>query len=395
LRRLDGLDMKLSGMSLDCVLLLLPLLVPFLHAGKKTAMKHPYLVYVGTYTGPKSKGIYVFDFDETGHPTSPRLAAETVNPSFLAVDPTEHFLYAVNEISDYDHQKSGAVSSFAIDRNTGALEFLNQVSSRGADPCHITLDETGKYVLVANYTSGTLAVFPRMPDGKLAEASSVVQHTGHGPNPERQEGPHAHEIVLTKDNRFAIAADLGLDRLLVYRFDAALGTLAPNDPPFAEVDPGSGPRHLAFTPNGRFVYVLAEMGSTITAFAFDTTKGSLRKFQAVSTLPGGFKGQNDAAEIAVHPSGKFAYASNRGDDTIVVFAIGSDGRLSFVERTPTKGKTPRGFAIDPTGSYLLAANQASDNLAVFAIDRSTGRLGPTNKLLDVPAPVDVTFVRAE
>ena len=388
-------DMRLTGVSLVCVLSLLPFLGPFLHAAKKAGMKRPYLVYVGTYTGPKSKGIYVFDFDEAGAATSPRLAAETVNPSFLAVDPTEHFLYAVNEISDYDHQKTGAVSSFAIDRNTGALEFLNQVSSRGADPCHVAVDDTGRFVLVANYTSGTLAVFPRMPDGKLAEASSVVQHTGHGPNRERQEGPHAHEIVLTKDDRFAIAADLGLDRLLVYKFDSANGTLAPNDLPFAEVDPGSGPRHLAFTPNGRFVYVLTEMGSTITAFAFDATKGSLRKFQTVSSLPEGFKGQNDAAEIAVHPSGKFVYASNRGDDTIVAFAIGNDGRLSFVERTPTQGKTPRGFAIDPSGSYLLAANQASDNVVVFAIDRSTGRLRPANKLLDVPAPVDVTFVRAE
>jgi 6-phosphogluconolactonase len=387
--------MRLTSVSLVCVLSLLSLIVPFLHAGKKTAMRHSYLVYVGTYTGPKSKGIYVFDFDETGAASSPRLAAETVNPSFLAVDPTKHFLYAVNEMSDYDHQKTGAVSSFAIDRNTGALRFLNQVSSKGADPCHVTVDETGKYVLVANYASGTLAVFPRTPDGKLAEASSVVQHTGHGPNPERQEGPHAHEIVLTKDDRFAIAADLGLDRLLVYRFDSANGKLAPNNPPFADVDPGSGPRHLAFTPDGRFVYVLAEMGSTITAFAFDTTRGNLRKFQTVSSLPSGFKGQNDAAEIAVHPSGKFVYASNRGDNTIVAFAIGNDGTLSFVERTPTHGKTPRGFAIDPSGSYLLAANQASDNVVVFAIDRSTGHLRPRNKILDVPAPVDVTFVRAE
>ena len=207
--------MKLSSSWFLCVLSLLPLVVPFLHAGKNTAMKHPYLVYVGTYTGPKSKGIYVFDFDERGAATPPRLAAETANPSFLAVDPTQHFLYAVNEISDYGHQKSGAVSSFAID-NAGRLDFLNQVSSRGTDPCYVTVDATGKFVLVANYTSGTLAVFPRLPDGKLAEASSVIQHTGHGPNPDRQEGPHAHEIVLTKDNRFAVAADLGLDRLLVY-----------------------------------------------------------------------------------------------------------------------------------------------------------------------------------
>lgn len=387
--------MRLTSVSLVWVLLSLQLIVPFLYTGKKTAMKYSYLVYVGTYTGPKSKGIYVFDFDETGAASSLRLAAETVNPSFLAVDPTEHFLYAVNEMADYDHQKSGAVSSFAIDRNTGALEFLNQVASRGADPCHVTVDKAGKYVLVANYTSGILAVFPRMPDGKLAKASSVVQHTGHGPNPERQESPHAHEIVQTKDGRFAVAPDLGLDRLLVYRFDPAKGTLAPNDPPFAEVDPGSGPRHLAFTPDGRFVYVLSEMGSTITAFAFDTTRGSLRKFQTVSSLPAGFKGQNDAAEIAVHPSGKFVYASNRGDDTIAAFAIGNDGRLSFVERTPTHGKTPRGFAIDPSGSHLLAANQASDSVVVFAIDRSTGHLRPTDKVLHVPAPVDLTFVRVQ
>ena len=348
--------MKFSNtlLVLPFLLLLLPLFSSFPHAAKKAGAKNSYLVYIGTYTGPKSKGIYVFHFDAAGHVSAPQLAGETVNPSFLAVDPTEHFLYAVNEISDYQGQKSGAVSAFSVDSKTGSLVFLNQVSSRGADPCYVTLDKTGKYVLVANYTSGTVAVFPRLPDGKLGDASTAVQHAGHGPNAERQEGPHAHQIVLSKDNRFAVAVDLGLDKLLVYRFDSQKGTLTPNDPPSAALDPGSGPRHLAFTPDGNFAYVLAEMGSTITAFAFDSSKGVLRKLQTLSTLPKGFKGQNDAAEIAVSPSGKFVYASNRGDDSIAVFAIGADGSLTLVERTPTQGKTPRGFAIDPVLIYWWA-----------------------------------------
>lgn len=388
--------MKLSLISfvLPLVLIPIPSITPIPPRAERKTPKNSYLVYVGTYTGAKSKGIYVLDFD-AGNASSVRVATESANPSFLAVDPAEDFLYAVNEISNYEGQKTGAVSAFSIDRNSGRLALLNQVSSRGADPCYVTLDGTGKHVLVANYTSGTVAVFPRRRDGTLGESTAVVQHTGQGPNRERQEGPHAHQIVLSRRDRFAIATDLGLDKLLVYRFDSAAGALKPNDPPFSTVEPGSGPRHLAFRPDGQFAYVLAEMGSTITAFAFDSATGVLRKLESVSSLPSGYKGKNDAAEIVVHPSGRFLYASNRGDDSIVVFAIGGDGKLTFLERISTQGKTPRGFSIDPTGSYLLAANQDSDTVVIFRIDQTDGRLKPTGTTVSVPNPVAVQFVRAE
>jgi 6-phosphogluconolactonase len=378
------------------VLAVLALLMPFA-PGQGFKAKDSYLIYVGTYTGPASKGVYAFRFDPaSGKSTSLGLMAETTNPSFLAIDPTHHYLYAANEVGDYKGEKAGGVSAFAIDRKTGKLTFLNEVSSRGAGPCHVALDKTGKYVLVANYDGGSVAVFPVLPDGRLGEASSVVQHSGHGPNPERQEGPHAHEIQLTRDNRFAIAADLGLDELLVYRFDAAKGTLASNDPPFAKVDPGAGPRHFAPHPNGRFVYTLNEMGGSVTGFAYDPRKGALRNLQTISSLPKDFKGKNDSAEIVVDASGKFLYASNRGPDKIAVFAIDSaTGTLKLVEHVPTRGKTPRNFAIDPTGRYLFAANQESNNIVVFRVDPKTGRLTDTGQVLEVPSPVCVVFMPAE
>jgi len=355
-----------------------------------------YLIYVGTYTGPASKGIYAFRFDPaSGKSTSLGLMAETTNPSFLAIDPTQHYLYTANEVGDYKGEKSGGVSAFAIDRKTGKLTFMNQVSSRGGGPCHITLDKTGKYVLVANYDGGSVAVFPVLPDGRLGEASAVVHHGGHGPNAERQEGPHAHQIQVTRDNRFAIAADLGLDELLVYRFDAAKGTLTANDPPFAKVEAGAGPRHFALHPNGKFVYSLNEMGGNVTIFAYDARKGALRKLQTISSLPLDFKGKNDSAEIAANASGEFLYASNRGPDDIAVFAIGSGGSLKLVEHVPTKGKTPRNFAIDPTGKYLFAANEESNSIVMFRVDPKTGRLTDTGQVLDVPSPVCVIFISAE
>ncbi len=385
-----------SGICKPVITFVLLCLTAFLHAETKHAGKQNYMVYVGTYTGPMSKGIYFFRFDAATHrATTPELAGETANPSFLAADRSGRYLYAVNEISDYQGQKSGAVSAFSIDRKSGKLTFLNQVSSRGAGPCYVTLDKTGKYVLVANYDSGTVAVFPILADGKLGEASGFVQHTGKGTDPERQEGPHAHQIELSRDNRFAIAVDLGLDKLLIYKFDPAKGTLLPNNPAFAAVDPGSGPRHFAFTPNSRFAYVLEEIRSAVTGFAYDSATGALRKLQTISNLPESFNGRKEAAEIAVHPSGKFLYASNRGHDSIAVFGIGNDGKLTNVEYASTGGKTPRGFALDPTGSYLLVGNQESNNIVVFQIDSKTGRLKPTGQILQVPTPVDVKFVAAD
>ena len=358
--------------------------------------KDSYFMYVGTYTqeASTSKGIYVYRYDPgSAKVSSIGLAAQTINPSFLAVNPNHRFLYAVNEVGDYRGQKSGGVSAFAIDSATGKLTLLNQVASGGADPCYITVDSTGKFVLVANYTGGSVSVFPVLKDGSLGEASAFVQHTGHGTNPKRQEAPHAHSIDLSPDDRFAIVDDLGLDETLVYKFDNNTGSLTLNDPPFAKADDGAGPRHFALHPNGKFAYVIHEMGSTVSVFDYDAAGGVLHPVQTISTIPQGFAELNEDAEIEVHPSGKFLYASNRGHDSIAVFAIDPDkGTLTLVEYVPTKGQSPRNFQIDPTGRLLFAANEKSDNVVVFRINAQTGRLTSTSKVLDISQPVCVKFV---
>ncbi len=391
--------MNISCHFFRLVLLLVALSSSMTVIASATPAKGKYLFYVGTYTedGSKSKGIYAYRFDAaTGQVTSLGLAAETTNPSFVALHPNGRFLYAVNEVGKYQGPNSGGVSAFSIDRASGKLTFLNEVPSRGADPCYITVDKTGKHVLVANYTGGSVAVFPVLEDGKLGEASAFVQHTGKGSNPERQEAPHAHSIDLSPDNHFAMVDDLGLDELLVYKFDATKGSLAANDPPFAKLDAGAGPRHFALHPSGKFAYVVTEMHSSVTAFSADLSAGTFHPIQTISTLPKGFTGRNDDAEIEVHPSGKFLYASNRGHDSIAVFAIdGKKGTLTPVEDTPTQGKEPRHFAIDPTGAYLFAENQKSDNIVVFRIDQKTGRLTPGGQTLEVATPVCVKFLAVE
>ena len=358
-----------------------------------------YLMYVGTYTqeGSTSKGIYAYRYDaKTGKVASLGLAAETINPSFLAIHPNHRFLYAVNEIGNYQGKKSGAVSAFAIDAATGKLRLLNQVASGGADPCYVTLDRTGKFVLVANYTGGSVAAFPVRDDGSLGEASAFIQHTGHGTNPERQEAPHAHSIDLSPDNRFAIVDDLGLDETLVYKFDNAKGSLILNDPPFAMAEAGAGPRHFTFDPKGKFAYRINEMGSTVSVFDYDAANGVLHPVQTISALPKDFKGKNDDAEIEVSQSGKFLYASNRGHDSITIFAIDpAKGTLTLVEFVPTKGSNPRNFEIDPTGSLLFAENEKSDNIVVFKINPHNGKLTPTGKVLDISQPVCVRFMPAK
>ena len=361
--------------------------------------KKPYLVYVGTYTNKTaSKGIYAYLFDPViGKLTALGVAAESEDPSFLAVHSSGKYLYAVNEIDHFGAQKSGAVSAFSVEPKTGKLTLLNQAPTQGAGPCHISLDKAGKFVLVANYDSGSIAVFPIGEDGSLTPASAFIQHAGSSVNKERQEGPHAHWIGASPDNRFALAADLGLDEILVYRFNSAKATLAPDTPPFAKLDPGAGPRHLAFHPNGKFAYVLAEMGSSVTAFAYKASDGSLSALQTVSTLSilrKDYSGPKEAAEIVVHPNGKFLYSSNRaGIDTISAFSIDPvKGTLHLKGEYPTMGKTPRNFAIDPTGKFLLAANQESNNIVVFRIDSTTGALSPTGEIKEAPAPVCITFV---
>lgn len=370
-------------------------------AQKRTPNK-PFLVYVGTYTNKTaSKGIYAYLFDPViGKLTALGVAAESEDPSFLAVHPSGKYLYSVNEVDHFGGQKSGAVSSFAIDSKNGKLTLLNQVSTQGAGPCYISLDKTGKFVLVANYDGGSIAVFPIREDGSLAPASAFVQHSGSSVDKQRQDGPHAHWIGTSPDNRFALAADLGLDEILLYRFDSAKGTLAPDTPPFAKLNPGAGPRHLAFHPNGKFAYVLTEMGSSVTAFAYKPRNGSLSPLQTVSTLSilrKDYSGVKEAAEIAVHPNGKFLYASNRaGIDSISTFSVDPvKGTLTLKDEYPTMGKTPRNFAIDPTGKFLLAANQESNNIVIFRIDSTTGALNPTGEIAEVPAPVYITFVAAK
>lgn len=358
-----------------------------------------YHVYFGTYTGEKSKGIYVARFDSTtGKLSEARLAVETRNPSFLAVHPNGKFLYAVGEVDNTHGQRAGAVIAYGFDPGTGSLTQLNQQTSGGAGPCHISIDATGKCALVANYGSGSIAALPVKPDGTLGEAATTIQHTGSSVNPQRQAGPHAHFICPSPDNRFALAADLGLDKVLVYQLDAATAKLTTNDPPFAAVAHGAGPRHLAFHPNGKFVYVINEMALTVTTFSYDAARATLFEEQTISTLPADYtaKGRDSGAEITAHPNGKFVYASNRGHNTIAVFAVdGQSGRLRLVQNWPSHHKTPRHFAIDPTGRWLLAENQDSDAVVLFAIDLQTGELKHTGRVLNVPTPVCAVFVKAQ
>jgi 6-phosphogluconolactonase len=392
--------MRITRRIFALLLLLLAPVCLFLlaQAPAAPAPRTHYIAYIGTYTSKTaSKGIYAFRFDaQKGQLTSIGVAAESVDPSFLAVHPTEKFLYAVNEVGNFNGGKTGALSAFSIDAKSGTLTLLNQVPSRGAGPCDISLDRNASFALVANYDSGTIASFPVMTDGTLRTASGFVQHSGSGPNKERQEGPHAHWIGPSPDNRFVLAADLGLDQVIVYGFEPSLGTFTPSLTGFAKVNPGAGPRHVAFAPSGKFVYVLTEMESSVNAFSYQAKNGTLTKLQTISALPKDYSGPKEAAEIAVHPSGKFLYASNRGADTIAIFAIDSaKGTLKSLSQVPTGGKTPRHFAIDPTGSYLLAENQESNNIVVFQIDAATGGLKPTGQTVDVPAPVCITFVAAE
>ncbi|MEX2114702.1 MAG: lactonase family protein [Pirellulales bacterium] len=354
------------------------------------------LVYIGTYSGEKSQGIYVAELDlATGKLSQPKLAAEVKNASFLAVHPSKKFLYAVSEISDLDGKRTGGVSGFAVEPDSGKLTLLNQQSSEGAGPCHLIVDKSGRTVLVANYGGGSVAALPIDGEGKLSPAATAIQHQGSSVNKARQEGPHAHSINVDPANRFAVAADLGLDKVLVYRLDPATSKLTPNLPPSASVAPGSGPRHFAFHPNAKFAYVINEILCTVTAFQYDPELGLLTEVQTITTLPNGesVKPEYSTAEVQVHPSGKFLYGSNRGHDSITVFAIDpKTGKLTFVENESTQGKTPRGFGIDPTGNYLLAGNQGSDTFVVFRIDPKTGQLDPTGQKFELGAPVCFKFL---
>jgi 6-phosphogluconolactonase len=354
-------------------------------------------VYVGTYTDGKRKGVYRFEFDPaSGELTGGELAATAVNPSFLAVHPSRCFLYAVNEVLNFAGKPTGGVSAFALDPANGKLTHLNSQPSEGSDPCHLVVDRAGNHVLVANYGGGSAAVLPVGGDGRLGPATAVVHHKGVGVNRQRQEAPHAHSVNLDAANRFAVVADLGLDRVLVYHYDANKGALTPNEPRFVPTAPGAGPRHFAFHPSAPFAYVINELDSTVVALAYDAAKGTFKPLQTVSTLPLGFKGESGTAEVQVHPSGRFLFGSNRGHDSIAVFAIDPNaGTLTPAGHTAEGIKTPRNFGIDPTGQFLIVANQGSDSLVVFRIDPQTGIPRPTGHRVDVPAPVCVKFVRRQ
>ncbi len=359
-----------------------------------------FFVYFGTYTNALSRGIYVTRLDaETGKLSAPELAVETPSPCFLAVSPDEKFLYAANSVknfSGYSVENGGAVSAFAIDKKSGRLALRNQKCSGGVGPCHVSVDATGRVLFVANYGSGSVKSFLLETNGAIGEGGYCVQQTGHGVNTNRQSSPHAHCICADPANRFALVCDLGTDTVTVYPFDTKTANLAAWNFARFYVPPGSGARHLAFSCDAKFVYVINEMGCTISQFAWDPARGRLDSIATIAALPPDVTVQNNltAAEILVHPTGKFVYATVRGHDSVSVFtADARSGRLTFVQNIPCGGQVPRGLGIDPTGRWLIVANQSSDRVVEFAIDAATGRLSPAGRELKIGAPVDVKFVK--
>lgn len=353
-----------------------------------------YWVYVGTanYNGAPSRKLYLCSFDsETGELKLIGLATETENPGFLAVRPDHRYLYSTNEVGEFAGKKTGGVSSFRIDDPTGKLQLLNQVHSFGENPAYITISRNGKFVLVPSYYGGTMSL-PILGDGSLGKIAGEVKERGTGVNPQRQESSHPHSVALSPDGHFAITMDLGLDKLFVYKFDDETGSLQANSPPFVKAPPGSGPRHLAFAPDAKFAYVVNELQSTVSAYSYDARAGILQLRQTISTLPAAIGGENTGAEIQMGPSGKFVYVSNRGHDSIGVFAVSSqDGSLSSVDDVPTLGKTPRNFVFDPSGKFALVGNQDSNQVVVFRVDSNTGKLIATGAKVELTAPVCISF----
>jgi 6-phosphogluconolactonase len=348
-----------------------------------------YILYVGAY----GKGINGYRFDPNGAKLEPLgLVGEVVNPSWVIADKDNRHLYAVSEVEGNNH---GAVVAFSIDRKTGHLTRLNSRDSGGVAPCHMALDRTGRMLIVANYTTGGVAVFPVEHDGELGETSALQTAKGHGPNKERQEGPHAHNVVIGADNRIAYVADLGLDEVRLFRIEPATATLAPNQPAFVKQDPGMGPRHLVFSHDEQFAYLVNELKSEVSVFRHDKSDGSMTKIQDVSTLPPGYKGENGPAEILLDANGKFVYATNRGSDSIAVFAVdAATGTLRQIQVISAEGKMPRGLEIDPSGHYIFAGNQKTNNFVVFAIDGASGQIRPTGQVVNTPSPVAFLFVPA-
>ena len=351
------------------------------------------MFYTGSYAGEEEPGICLFEYDlTTGEFNKIQELSGHINPSFLAVDAEAGFLYAVNETAGFDDENSGSVTSFSIDKTTGKLSFVNRQSSRGAHPCHISLIADGRFVAVANYSGGSVAVFPVLADGYLQPATGFVQHQGSGPHERRQRAPHAHSIYPVNKGPWVIAADLGIDKVLIYKIDGE-GNLTPGSAtPSAAMEPGAGPRHLAFHPGGKWIYVLNELNSTVTRLLFDNDSGAADVMESTSTLPEGYEGENFCADIHVHPGGRFLYASNRGHNSIAVFELTHEGVPVLIGHEPVRGEWPRNFNIDPSGSLLFVANQNTGNIAVFKIDNETGLLDFTGSELEVSRPVCIRFL---
>jgi 6-phosphogluconolactonase len=361
-----------------------------MHASENSNSPVSSIAYVGGYTDKEGRGIYAFRFNaRTGEMVPLGLAVATPNPSFLVLHPTGKYLYAVGFTGAAAGPRIGLVSAFAVDPVSSKLTLINQQSSGGGGPVRITINQAGTHVLVANYGTGNVSVLPVEADGRLDTATALMQHTGSGPNQSRQDQPHAHSIALDPADRFAFACDLGIDKVMIYQFDAAGGTLTRHGS--ATLAPGSGPRHLTFSPDGNFAYVVSEMLPTITVFRYDSTEGKLSEIQTISTLPPDWKGMSTAAEVHAHPSGKFIYASTRGSDNLSTFRTASDGRLSLVGVTPCGGKTPRFFTLDSTGTWLLCAHQNSSTIAIFKIDPDTGLLRQVGAPVKTPNPTCIVL----
>ena len=363
-------------------------------------MSQHQLVFIGTYTQRirfgtgqilegKGRGIYSYRLNTgTGALEACSIAEDVPNPSYLAFHPSRRFLYAVNELKEFEGAEGGAVSAFALDPESGRLSFLNRKPTHGMDPCHLAIDPTGRHVLVANFASGSVCVLPIQPDGSLGDPSDFVQHHGSSIDPARQAGPHAHAVTLDHTGRYVFVPDLGLDKVMIYRLDIDRGTLTPHITPWVEVTAGAGPRQLVMHPRGGFAYLINELNSTMTAFCYDADRGSLREIQTLSTLPDGFTGSSTCAEVQISPAGNWLYGSNRGHDSIVIYAIDrANGRLTCVGHESTRGRIPRNFTVDPAGAYVLVANQDSNNIVVFRSHPATGRLVATGHTAAVPTPV--------
>ena len=350
------------------------------------------IMYVGTYTSGKSEGIYGYHFNPESGKLTRFTSIGSINPSFLAIDRTKRYLYAVNEVGQYAGKPGGAVSAYKIEPGTGNLYLLNEQATQGADPCYLSIDNKKSTLFVANYTGGSISVMQLRSDGTLGLVMDLEQHQGSGPK-EQQKGPHAHCIILDRLERHALAADLGIDKVMIYKFDRVYTKLTPAKQPFAELPAGAGPRHLTLHPGGKFLYVINELDSTMTAFRYDELNGTLTHIDTVSTLPSDFSGVSYCADVHVSPSGRFLYGSNRGHNSIVVFEIDSlNGKLKLVQHVSTQGNWPRNFTLDPSGRFLLVANQRSDNVVTFAVDTSTGRLTPADFIEEIPSPVCLRFL---